>query len=208
MSDIIIEGKNLNDINQSNFQTVGVRSGFYFVTNPNPESAPKNPKEIYGSIKLASEYIVKGYAQRYDIDTAIVRPSAVYGPTDCNYRVLQLFIESALNNEEIIANNPDKNYLDFTYVKDIANGIKQVTTSNTPNMECFNLTYGNARSLNDAINILKKYFKNLKIKITQNEGFYPKRGTLDISKAKKIIKYNPKYSLETGIEEYINFLIN
>ena len=30
MSNIIIEGKNLNDINQSNFQTVGVRSSFYF----------------------------------------------------------------------------------------------------------------------------------------------------------------------------------
>ena len=35
MSDIIIEGKNLSDINQSNFQTVGVRSALYFVTNPN-----------------------------------------------------------------------------------------------------------------------------------------------------------------------------
>ena len=32
MSNIIIEGKNLNDINQSNFQTVGVRSGFHFIT--------------------------------------------------------------------------------------------------------------------------------------------------------------------------------
>ena len=35
MSDIIIEGKNLSDINQSNFQTVGVRSGFHFITDPN-----------------------------------------------------------------------------------------------------------------------------------------------------------------------------
>ena len=33
MSDIIIEGKNLDDINQSNFQTVGVRSSFYAPTN-------------------------------------------------------------------------------------------------------------------------------------------------------------------------------
>ena len=32
MSDIIIEGKNLDDINQSNFQTVGVRSSFYAPT--------------------------------------------------------------------------------------------------------------------------------------------------------------------------------
>ena len=33
MSDIIIEGKNLDDITQSNFQTVGVRSSIHFVTN-------------------------------------------------------------------------------------------------------------------------------------------------------------------------------
>ena len=33
MSDIIIEGKNLSDINQSNFQTVGVRSALYFDTS-------------------------------------------------------------------------------------------------------------------------------------------------------------------------------
>ena len=38
MSDIIIEGKNLNDINQSNFQTVGVRSGFHFYTTDPNES--------------------------------------------------------------------------------------------------------------------------------------------------------------------------
>ncbi len=177
-----------------------------FQSNPNPEDASKNPKEIYGSIKLASEYIVKGYAQRYAINTAIIRPSAVYGPTDCNYRVLQIFLEAAINNQEIIANNPESNFLDFTYVKDIALGINKITLNETANMECFNVTYGNARSLNDVLNILNSHFKNLKFKVTNKSGFYPKRGTLDISKAKKIVDFKPQYNLEDGIREYIDFL--
>ena len=65
-----------------------------FEINPNPETAAKNPKEIYGSMKLASEFIVLGYSKRYDINSAIIRPSAVYGPGDNNKRVLQKFCEA------------------------------------------------------------------------------------------------------------------
>ena len=36
----------------------------------------------------------------------------------------------------------------------------------------------------------------------------PERGTLDISKAKKLINFLPKYNLETGFKKYINFLKN
>ena len=68
-----------------------------FEKNPNPESANKEPIEIYGSMKLASEYLAKGYSQRFDFPLTIIRPSAVYGPTDNNYRVIQKFIESGLN---------------------------------------------------------------------------------------------------------------
>jgi UDP-glucose 4-epimerase len=58
-----------------------------FEADPNPETDSKNPKDICGSLKLASEYIVKGYAQRHNINYGIIRPSAVYGPTDNNKRV-------------------------------------------------------------------------------------------------------------------------
>lgn len=179
-----------------------------FKTIPNPENALKEPKEIYGSMKLSSEYIVKGYAQRFNINSVIIRPSAVYGPTDNNYRVIQKFIESALAGKEIVANNPSSNTLDFSYVKDVAQGIKQATLGNTLSCEAFNLTNGEGRTLKEVIDILQSHFKNLKVIINQNKDFYPKRGSLDISKAKKIIGFKPIYTLEKGILEYLSFLKN
>ena len=52
MSDIIIEGKNLSDINQSNFQTVGVRSGFYFITDPNATLSDDESVFKYDVLKI------------------------------------------------------------------------------------------------------------------------------------------------------------
>ena len=52
MSDIIIEGKNLNDINQSNFQTVGVRSGFHFITDPNATLSADESVFKYDVLKI------------------------------------------------------------------------------------------------------------------------------------------------------------
>jgi UDP-glucose 4-epimerase len=179
-----------------------------FQSNPNPESANKSPKEIYGSMKLASEYLVLGYSQRFNINTAIIRPSAVYGPTDNNQRVLQKFIEAAIEGGEIKVYNPSSNFLDFTYVKDIALGIKAVTLANTNSGDIFNVTRGEGRSLQEVINILMSKFDNLNVIVKDDtSGIYPKRGALDISHARAKANFSPEYDLEKGMNEYIEFLM-
>ena len=179
-----------------------------FACDPNPETAPKNPKEIYGSMKLASEYIVMGYSKRYDIHSAIVRPSAVYGPGDNNKRVLQKFCEAAINNETIYAMNPSSNFLDFSFVEDTAEGIKLISKGNTDTCEAFNITRGQGRSLNEVIDILRGLFPNLKVSTQQqNDTIYPKRGALDIGKANSTVGYNPSTSIEQGIEKYVEYLL-
>jgi len=176
---------------------------------PNPESASKNPKEIYGSMKLASEYLVTGYSKRYDLNSAIIRPSAVYGPGDNNQRVLQKFCEAAINNKKIVAKNAKSNFLDFSFIEDTVSGIKAVAENDTGLYEAFNITRGEGRSLAEALDILKEYFPNLQIEYQeQDNSIYPVRGALDISKAKKMVKYNPTHSLEDGLKKYINYLVN
>ena len=48
------------------------------------------PKEVYGSMKLAGEIVTKGLCGFYNIPYTIIRPSAVYGPTDMNNRVANI----------------------------------------------------------------------------------------------------------------------
>lgn len=96
---------------------------------PIPENAEKDPKEIYGGMKLACEIMVKVFCRRFGIPYAIVRPSAVYGPTNNNRSVLQIFVENAVREEPITVLNPDSTFLDFTYVKDLAKGLALVALS-------------------------------------------------------------------------------
>ena len=209
---IIINAKNFMEIlrdKKSNTKFIHISSSMIygdFQKEPNFEEALKDPKEIYGSFKYASEVIVKGYAKIFDINLNIIRPTAVYGPTDNNRRVIQTFIEKALKNETIYANNPENNYLDFTYVDDTAEGIKCVTLAETPKNEAFNISYGKANSIMTMINILREYFPNLKFEAQNKDTFYPKRGSLDISKAKKYTDYQPKTDLKSGIKKYINYI--
>ena len=62
--------------------------------------------------------------------------------------------------------------------------------------QIFNLTYGNARKISEVINIMHEYFPNLEIENIERDKFMPERGTLDISKAKKFLNYNPSFDLE------------
>jgi UDP-glucose 4-epimerase len=180
-----------------------------FTQNPMPEDGAKEPKEIYGGLKLSGEIMTRVLCGQQGIPFSIVRPSAAYGPTDNNRRVLQIFIENAIRGEAIKATNPGSTFLDFTYVTDLADGIARVATSPAAAGEDFNVTRGQQRNLGEAIDILSGIFPDLEVE--REEGvsdFRPSRGTLDISKARELVGYSPAYPLETGIEEYVRFMID
>lgn len=174
---------------------------------PMPEDGRKDPKEVYGGMKLAGEILVKVFSKRYGIPYAIVRPSAVYGPTDNNRRVLQIFVENALRHEPIKVTNPDSTFLDFTYVKDTAQGLMRVTLSAEAVDTDFNITRGEGRSLAEAVGILRGHLPDVQVEVEADpESFRPDRGALDVRKAKDMAGYEPRYSLEEGMAEYIKFV--
>jgi len=164
-----------------------------------------NPKEIYGTMKLAGEIITKGLCNFYKIPYSIIRPSAVYGPTDMNNRVSQIFIQKAMKRQDIKIQGKNEK-LDFTYVEDLANGAILAATKNGGKNMTFNITYGKSETLLKFVKILSKHYKGLQYKIEKRDSFRPKRGTLSVSRAKKLINYKPKYNLEKGIKKYTDFV--
>jgi len=176
-----------------------------FQYTPVDEDHPTNPKEIYGTMKLAGENITRGLSNFYGIPHAIIRPSAVYGPTDMNRRVSQIFLEKAMLNQKITVQGVDE-ALDFTYVKDIAKGFVYGALKPEAIGETFNITCGSARTLLEYVQILQTYFPNLEYEVTERDAFRPKRGTLSIQKAQRLMGYAPDYTLEEGIREYVSFV--
>jgi nucleoside-diphosphate-sugar epimerase len=177
-----------------------------FLSEEPSEDHPTNPKEIYGTMKLAGEVITKGLGGFYGVPYTIIRPSAVYGPTDMNRRVTQIFIEKAMLNQKITVAGRDEK-LDFTYVKDIARGFVMAALSPNGKNQVLNITNGNAHTLLEYVECLKKYFPGLNYEITERDAFRPKRGTLSIQKAKSLIGYEPEFTLDMGVEEYVNFIL-
>tara|TARA_B100001093_G_C26713684_1_gene964639 strand:+ start:76 stop:1065 length:990 start_codon:yes stop_codon:yes gene_type:complete len=178
-----------------------------FKTNKVNEKSDVNPKEAYGTMKLAGEIITKGVSKLNDIPYTIIRPSAVYGPTDMNRRVSQIFIENAFTDKEIMIEGKDEK-LDFTFIDDLARGCVLAGTKDKGVNQTFNITYGKAQSLYSFVMNLKKLFPNLKFKVKPRDKTKPSRGTLSISKAKKLLKFNPKTNLRIGIKKYVQYLID
>ncbi|MBN85979.1 MAG: 3-beta hydroxysteroid dehydrogenase [Dehalococcoidia bacterium] len=163
-----------------------------------------NPKEIYGTMKLAGEVLMNGLGQFFSIPYSIVRPSAVYGPTDMNRRVSQIFLEKAALKQKINVQGATEK-LDFTYVKDVANGFLLCATQDGALGETFNITHGKANTLLDYVECLSKHFPDIDVEVTERDAFRPRRGTLSIEKARKAIGYEPQYTLQEGVDEYVSF---
>ena len=176
-----------------------------FKKNKVSETSKLSPKEIYGTMKLSGEIVTRGLCKFYNIPFTIIRPSAVYGPTDMNNRVSQIFIEKAQKGQTIKIQGKDEK-LDFTFVEDLANGCILAATKKNGVNETFNITYGKAETLYKFVMVLSKHFKKLKYKIEKRDSFRPKRGTLSINKAKRLLNYKPIYNLEKGIKKYLNFV--
>lgn len=178
-----------------------------FTLEPMPESERTAPKDVYGGMKLAGEVLVQTFSRAFGLPYAIVRPSAVYGPTDMNDRIVQRFVECALYGRPLTVRNPDTTSLDFSYVGDVAEGLAHVLLSPVEN-ETFNLTAGQGRTLRELHDILVSRFPEMPVDVTTDDAddFRPKRGALDISKARSLVGYDPRHPLERGVAEYVEFL--
>ena len=171
------------------------------------EDAKTKPKNIYGEAKLAGERLVKLFSKRDGLNYNIVRPSGVYGPGDMPDRVVSKFFENAMQNKAITLHN-GQNKVDFTYRQDAARGIIMAALSSVANVS-FNITAGNATSLRTlAEKIVSLTGSDSDIEDIGNHKLYPLRGTLDISRAKDLIGYEPEFTLDQGLKSYYDWLQN
>ena len=169
------------------------------------EGSSTKPKNIYGEAKLAGERLTKLFNTQNNLNYVICRPSGVYGPGDMPDRVVSKFFDKAMNNNDITLHN-GSNKVDFTYVDDAVDGIIRSALSSVANIS-FNITAGNATSLQTlADEIIKITNSESEINDIGNHELYPMRGTLDIGRAKSLLGYEPKTTLQEGLKKYYEWL--
>lgn len=164
-----------------------------------------NPIGIYGALKYGGERLVIAYNQVFDLPYTIIRPSALYGERCVSRRVGQAFIENALRGQDLSINGDGTDGLDFTYIQDLVDGLTLAATRPEGANQTFNITFGGARSLNRLAEMVCAEFPGIKISYQPRDSLMPERGTLSIDKAKALLGYQPKFPVERGFLNYIDW---
>jgi len=172
----------------------------HFTQSPQSEDVLLNPTNEYGAAKAAGEYFTKLSKKEW----VIVRPTSVYGYTDSANRVTQLLIDAAITKKNAWIVRGET--LDFSYVDDVARGFHLCIESHSAMYNTFNISRGEPRSAEDFAEIVKKYFPKFNYDVREPTSQQVFRGALDISRAKKLIGYEPKFNIEQGIEEILDMV--
>jgi UDP-glucose 4-epimerase len=175
-----------------------------FDREPMPEHAPCRPREPYGRFKYAAEHLVRAHGARAGHTVTVVRPSAVYGPGDLGGRFIQRLVDAARHGTTLTLTGAAATRLDFTFVEDLAEGLLRAALHPSGSAATFNMTYGEGRSLAEAVAIVRDLGHDVTLEeAAERTSFRPRRGTLDISRARRALGYHPRHPLERGLARYL-----
>lgn len=187
-------------------------SSVYGETETLPKHEKLNPQPIspYAVSKLAAENYVKVYYEVYGLNTVCLRYFNVYGPrqTYGPYSgVITIFINRLLKNESPIIYGDGKQTRDFTYIQDVVEANMLALTRERAIGEVFNIATGNQTTINQLAAMLQQIMNktNLRTIFTNPRRGDIKHSYADITKAKKLLQYNPKISLKKGLTQLVKW---
>lgn len=166
-----------------------------------------NPFGMYAVLKHMGERLLTETADNTNLNFAVVRPSALYGERCISRRVSQIFLENAFAGRELVFNGDQDEKLDFTYIRDLVQGLILAGAHPAGKGEIFNITYGAAQRVLALTDILKEYFPNIRVKLQSRDQATPLRGTLSNAKAKNLIQFKPEWPLDRGYRNYISWYL-
>ncbi len=170
-------------------------------TYPTKESDKIDTRYPYSFSKFTGENLIIHWSKVYKIDYISLRLFNVYGLRSRTHgaygAALGVFLKQKLSNKSLTIVGNGKQKRDFVNAKDVAEAFNKSIFLKRKNI-IFNIGSSNPISVNYLASLISKR----KIKIPKRPG-EPDMTFADISKAKKILKWKPKITIETGISELI-----
>ena len=168
-----------------------------------------NPVSLYAATKKSNELMAHAYSKLYNIPSTGLRFFTVYGPAGRPDMAYFGFTNKLVNGDTIKIFNYGNCKRDFTYIDDIVDGIIRscnYVENNNDVYEILNLGNSSPVSLKEMINTIGQAIGvEPKIKQLPMQPGDVDRTFADISKAKKLIGYNPKTSFKEGIENFVEW---
>lgn len=160
----------------------------------------------YAATKKANEVMTHVYHKLNGINVIMLRFFTVFGPRQRPDLAINKFTRLMLNDEEIPMYGDGNTSRDYTYIGDIVDGIERsikYVEENKDVYEIINLGNSSPISLKEMINIIGEVLnKTPNIKQLPMQPGDVDRTYADISKAQKLLGYNPKTTFKKGIENF------
>lgn len=167
---------------------------------------PVGPRGVYDEAKRFAEAMTMAYHRFHGVDTRIVRIFNTYGPRNRanDGRVVPTFVNQAIRHEPITVFGEGKQTRSFCYVSDLIDGIYSLMQSN----EHLPVNIGNP----DEMTVLEFAKRIIALTGSKSEIIYkplpqddPTVRRPDITKAKRLLGWEPKVSLEEGLSKTIDY---
>jgi len=188
------------------------------------EALPKIEDEIgkplspYAITKYVNELYADVFSKTYGLETIGLRYFNVFGrkqdPNGAYAAVIPKFVSQFMSGESPVINGDGEYSRDFTYIDNViqANLLSIVADNKEAVNTVYNVAYGERNTLNDLVNYLKEFLSEYDSKIKDIELVYgPNRlgdiphSLASVDKAKKLLNYQPKYSLQAGLKEAVKW---
>jgi len=166
------------------------------------------PISPYAMTKLSGEMLGHVYSKLYNLRFIALRFFTVYGPSQRPDLAIHKFTKAMLKGESLTVYGDGSTSRDYTYVDDTVQGILAAMKYNKSDFEIINLGNNYAVSLKELISAIENV-TGLKATIKQlpdQPGDVPKTFA-DISKAKKLLGYNPQTGLQEGLKKFYAWFI-
>lgn len=168
------------------------------------EDMPLSPPHPYGVGKLAGEHYVRIYHELFGLPVATLRLFSVYGPRQLpeidKPGVIPKFVDLVMAGKSIEIWGDGSQMRNFTYVADVVNFVVRAARSREAIGEVFNLAAEREVSIKELAEIIMKTMgKRANFVYKPMPKGDPVRNPADISKAKRVLKYEPKIEIEEGV---------
>lgn len=169
---------------------------------------PTGTRSCYDESKRFAEATLFAYQRKFDLDIRIARIFNTYGPfmNKDDGRVISNFINQAITNQPITVYGNGKQTRSCCYVSDMVKGLVRLGTLGNLKKEIINIGNPEEKTINEIAQLVKKLtHSSSKIVFRPIGQDDPKKRCPDISKAKKLLNWQPEINLEKGLKLTIEY---
>lgn len=162
----------------------------------------------YAATKVAGEFLCSTFSHLYQMRMVVLRYFTVYGPRQRPDLAIHRFARKIYVGEPIEQFGDGTTRRDYTYIDDIIQGTLAALGYRGPLFDTFNLGESETIPLKDLVSAIENALgKKARVKqVPEQPGDMPLT-CADISKARKLLGYDPKTKFEEGLPRFIDWFL-